>query len=110
MLASSLLIDNAVREIAEFIGLHRRLENITPGTAQPEGVGDHWGVLKQRVYGTLAYAKNDSVEWAIELNDPAQKAETLDYIRTKRANLIRRLVEAGKMEQAEADALLAKVA
>src|SRR5687768_11546685 len=91
MQAHPLVVDDEIREILEFIKLHRILYGIEAGTPQPSGLGEAWGTLKQRVYGTLAYEREFGPSWAIELNDAAQKAETLAYIRTKRADLIARL-------------------
>ncbi len=85
----------ALAEIREFIRLHRLLYDIVPGTPQPPGMGEDWGVIKQRVYGTLAYAQ-EGPAWNAELNDPQQLQETLEYIRTKKDALVDRLKAAGK--------------
>ncbi len=83
-----------IEEIREFIRLHRLLYSITPGTPQPSGLGEEWGTLKQRVYGTLAYA-HEGPAWDIELNDRQQRQETLDYVRSRLDDLKRRVSEAG---------------
>ncbi len=83
-----------VAEIREFIRLHRLLYGIVPGTPQPAGLGEDWGSLKQRVYGTLAYAL-EGPAWDAELSDPKQREETLVYMRAKLDDLKRRVREAG---------------
>lgn len=94
MTASTSVNMAELAEIREFIRLHRLLYEIVPGTPQPAGLGEDWGTLKQRVYGTLAYAL-EGPAWEAELSDPQQRQETLAYMRTKLDDLKRRVQEAG---------------
>jgi hypothetical protein len=85
---SRLINDDDMQLIEQFVSLHRTLYGIPrDGAEQPNGLGEEWSELKQRVYGTFAYSRDLSADVRKELGDPAVREQTLAYMRSKLPSL-----------------------